>query len=94
MGLYCIADYINQNTVVLKDGRRVTEFYFKDMSRALDDDCMSAGKAVMLSDDKALQKLFFLCYDEYASDDEEERPFSNGDVSLFDAELRDKEKNE
>lgn len=93
-GKYCIADYINQNTTVLEDGRRVTEFYFKDMSRALDDDCMSAGKAVMLADDTALQKLFFDCYDESASDEEEESPYSNGDVSLFDAELNDKERND
>lgn len=92
-GKYCIADYINRNTTVMKDGRRVTEFYFGDMSRALDDDCKGAGKAVMLSDDAALQRIFFDCYDESASDEEEESPYSDGDVSLFDAELRDSEEN-
>lgn len=58
-GRYSIADYlmknvVEDNIVILND----------DLSRALDDDCEGYGKAVMLSDDTALQMIFFYCYQE------------------------------
>lgn len=51
---YSIAEYINTN---MTDGIL--------LSKALDDDCKGAGKATCLSDDTALQKIFFFCYSEY-----------------------------
>ena len=58
-GKYSIIDFIDRNTV---DGVLTADIM--NMSRALDDDCFGVGKAVNLSDDTALQKLFFLCYRE------------------------------
>ena len=59
-GRYSIADYINKNT----DSEGVTTFYPEEFSKALDDDCGGCGKAVCLSDETALQKIFFCCYQE------------------------------
>lgn len=58
-GKYVIVDFIDRNTV---DGVLYADIM--EMSKALDDDCYGAGKAVNLPDDTALQKLFFLCYRE------------------------------
>ena len=72
-GRYSIADYIDSNT---EDG--ITTFDAIEFSVALDDDwngggkavmlsaCGGCGKAVMLSDDTALQAIFFCGYDEEA----------------------------
>jgi hypothetical protein len=60
-GRYSIADYISENT----DGNFVLSI--KDdaeLSKYLDYDCKDMGKAVMLSDDSALQKIFFWLYQE------------------------------
>lgn len=55
-GRYSIYDYLvermTENTVTLDS----------DLSKALDDDCMGAGKAVCLSDDTDLQAIFFYSY--------------------------------
>ena len=57
-GRYAIADYIidrmDDDLVVLDN----------ELSKALDDDCRGAGKAVCLSDDTDLQSIFFYCYSE------------------------------
>jgi len=60
-GKYCIADYI----------RDASDFDYlltiddiETLSKALDDDCKNFGKAVMLSDESALQKIFFWLYQE------------------------------
>ena len=58
-GKYSIIDFIDRNTV---DGVLIADIM--NMSQALDEDCFGVGKAVNLSDDTALQKLFFLCYRE------------------------------
>lgn len=57
---YCIADWVQDNSdedfiLTIDDDSIVT------MSKALDDDAMSP-KAVMLSDDSALQHIFFYLY--------------------------------
>ena len=62
-GKYSIADFVTENSSIDDE----TENYILsiesfDLSVALDDDCEGMGKAVMLSDDTALQKLFFWCY--------------------------------
>ena len=59
-GKYGIADWIHERLV----GDLLTFDCSESMSRALDDDCENAGKAVCLSDDTALQKLFFWLYSE------------------------------
>ena len=56
-GKYSIADYLLErindiNIVTLDD----------ELSTALDEDCMGWGKATMLSDDTALQKILFWSY--------------------------------
>lgn len=56
-GKYAIADYVYENT---KDGILTIES--NEMSKVLDDDCKGFGKAVMLSDDSGLQRLFFWLY--------------------------------
>lgn len=66
-GRYSIADYIDQNTdadtgLTLFDSYGIT--IERGFSAALDDDCKGAGKAVCLSDDTALQKIFFYGYQE------------------------------
>lgn len=62
---YSIADWIGAHL----DGDILT--LDDTFSAALDDDCRLAGKAVCLSDDTALQKLFFWCYSETPDDEEE-----------------------
>ena len=61
-GFYCIADWIQQhsdgNFKLIIDWDAVTEF-----SKALEDD-NTEPKAVMLSDDSALQHIFFYLYSE------------------------------
>jgi len=59
-GRYCIADYIIDNT----DDNGVTTFDSDEFSKALDNDCGGCGKAVCLSDDTALQMIFFYGYRE------------------------------
>ena len=59
-GKYSIADWIDANT----DGDILTFDCPITMSKALDDDCGGAGKGVCLSDDTALQKLFFWLYED------------------------------
>lgn len=58
-GRYAIADYlldrIVEDNIVKLDS---------DLSAALDMDCEGAGKAVCLSDDSQLQRIFFWCYEE------------------------------
>ena len=63
-GRYSIADYILET---LEDDVMTFDCPFT-MSDALDDDCGGAGKAVCLSDDTALQRLFFWLYSQ--SEDE------------------------
>jgi len=55
-GKYSIADYILKRMV---DNVVTIDM---DFSKSLDDDCEGAGKAVMLSDDSALQSIFFYNY--------------------------------
>ena len=57
-GRYSIGDYVNDNT----DGDFILTLDCYEMSQALDNDNPSWGKATMLSDDTALQRLFFWCY--------------------------------
>ena len=58
---YVITDYISDNS----DGNfLLTIDDIETMSKALDDDCGGFGKAVMLSDETALQKIFFWLYQE------------------------------
>ena len=64
-GKYSIADWIDENT----NGDLLTFDCAETMSKALDDDCDGAGKAVCLSDDTALQKLFFWLYTDYGQYD-------------------------
>ena len=59
-GKYSIADFIDKNM----DKNGVLTIDFEEMSKALDDDNDGAGKATMLPDDTALQKIFFLTYQE------------------------------
>ena len=61
LGKYSIADFIDDNTT---GDFLLTIDDENGMSRALDDDCNGFGKAVMLSDDSALQKIFFWLYQE------------------------------
>jgi len=58
---YSITDYINKNTT---DFFLLTIDDIEDMSKYLDYDCKDFGKAVMLSDETALQKIFFWLYQE------------------------------
>ena len=57
-GRYCIADYIDNNT----DDNGLTTFEPFEFSQALDDDCGGCGKGICLSDDTALQMIFFIGY--------------------------------
>ena len=57
-GRYSVSDWINENL----QGNILTFNNDYEMSKALDNDCMHSGKAVCLSDDSALQKLFFWLY--------------------------------
>jgi hypothetical protein len=64
-GRYSIADWIDSNS----NGDLLTFNSAESMSKALDEDCQDAGKAVCLSDDTALQKLFFWLYVDYGQYD-------------------------
>lgn len=66
-GKYSIADYIHNNSVINENGFILT--INSEMSKYLDDDCKGLGKAVMLSDDSALQKIIFWVYDGSYSED-------------------------
>ena len=57
-GRYSIADYLDENMV--EDILTISDA--DEMSQALNDDCNGFGKAVCLSDETALQKLFFWLY--------------------------------
>jgi hypothetical protein len=59
-GRYSIADYIDANT----EGDILTILDNGEMSKALDDDCNGFGKGVCLSDNTALQKIFFWLWEE------------------------------
>ena len=64
LGKYSIADWIDKNSASNTDELALLFDDCEAMSKALDDDCKGFGKAVMLSDDTALQKLFFWLYSE------------------------------
>lgn len=67
-GKYSIADYIRNNC----NGDMVLTVRDEiDLSNAMDDDCKGYGKAVMLSDDTALQKIFFYLYCEGLSNEDD-----------------------
>jgi hypothetical protein len=70
-GKYCIADYVLQHVYVVPetDEKQVTmdSYHF---SESMDGDNKGAGKATMLSDDSALQRIFFCCYTETDDDDD------------------------
>jgi len=58
---YSITEYITENT----NGEFIlTIADTEEMSKYLDYDCKNAGKATMLADDSALQKIFFWLYQE------------------------------
>lgn len=57
-GHYQIAEYIGDNM----EDDVLTIDCVMEMSKALDDDCKGAGKAIMLSDDTSLQTLLFWLY--------------------------------
>jgi hypothetical protein len=59
-GRYCIADYIDEH----RDGNVLTIDDCTEMSQSLNSDCDGYGKAVCLSDDTALQKIFFWLWSE------------------------------
>jgi hypothetical protein len=63
-GKYSIVDYVDENTSPWHGVSVLTIHDDMAMSQALDDDCKGWGKATMLSDDTALQKLFFWLYTE------------------------------
>lgn len=58
-GRYCIHDYIMDN---LTEGSKLTIYDIIELSIVLDNDCNGFGKAVMLSDDTALQLILFCNY--------------------------------
>ena len=58
-GRYSIADYLDER-MIDDDTVRLDD----ELSKALDDDCKGAGKAVCLSDDTDLQAIFFYSYTE------------------------------
>lgn len=66
-GRYSIADYIHNNSVINENGFILT--INSEISKYLDDDVKGLGKAVMLSDDTALQKIIFWVYNESYSED-------------------------
>ena len=63
-GKYSIADYVDENISPWHGVTVLTIHDHVEMSQALDDDCGGWGKATCLSDDTALQKLFFWLYSE------------------------------
>lgn len=62
-GKYYIADYLSERQEIDENGKIIFHID-QDFSKALDEDCKGAGKAVMLSDDTALQAIFFYNYRE------------------------------
>ena len=69
---YHVPEYLFMN-MLSKDDKfaGIVTLVQPSMSTALDDDCKGAGKAVMLSDDTALQAIFFYGYQEFMEDMEE-----------------------
>ena len=65
-GKYSAADYVRAN---LDENNILTIEDSFDLTKALEDDNPSAGKAAMLSDDTALQRIFFFCWDESHADE-------------------------
>jgi len=71
-GKYTIHDYIMENLTWVDPDDPEAEFQVAvltincadELSRALDADCGGAGKAACLSDDTALQAIFFSLYQE------------------------------
>ena len=64
-GRYAIADYLWDNCLPENDDHKVIiDLDPLKFSSALDQDCDGFGKAVMLSDDSALQVIFFYNYEE------------------------------
>lgn len=62
---YSIADWLySKKWIELDDSIVIIFDDYYTMSKALDEDCEGIGKAVCLSDDTALQKLFFWLYTE------------------------------
>lgn len=62
-GRYSIHDWVTKNLKEDEDGNMVLTFdNSQSMSQALDEDCEVVGKAVCLSDNTALQRLFFHLY--------------------------------
>jgi len=61
---YCIADYLF-SLFTSEDYIRIN---FREASIAMNADCQGMGKAVMLSDDTALQALLFMNYIEDTSE--------------------------
>lgn len=58
---YMIANFINRNST---DSFLLTIDDIEKMSKALDCDCPGLGKGIMLSDETALQRIFFWLYQE------------------------------
>lgn len=61
-GKYSIEEYLRTRLILI--GKKAGVKIDNDFSKALDEDCKGAGKAVMLSDDSALQMIFFYNYRE------------------------------
>lgn len=58
---YDIADYLYDHLTVDSEKRLIVHIEY-DYVWAIDDDCEGLGKAVMLSDETALQAIFFWNY--------------------------------
>jgi len=78
-GKYSIADYLGKlyRNALIESGLnnsddKAIRIDFWEASRAMNDDCQGMGKAVMLSDDSALQALLFMNYIEDAGEENEE----------------------
>lgn len=65
-GKYSIADYVLAN---LDEDNILTIEDSDEMTKALDADNAGAGKATMLSDNTALQRIFFFCWDSSYADE-------------------------
>lgn len=64
-GRYSIADYLFSVFEEEEDGSVILTIDYWDMSKALSEDTGTSGKAVMLSDDTALQAIFFYNFIEH-----------------------------
>ena len=62
-GTYSIADYLVDNMHVNEQGKSIVNIN-SDFSRVLDMDNDGSGKALLLSDNTALQAIFFYNYQE------------------------------